>query len=167
MLIKPKEITITAQVDDEVEKTYNIGRYPALDGVYMLGLVAEILDVAARGKNSNSDQLFAKKMRDCAKEVCKYVEAKMPNGEFISLSSVEMINAHVPDHETLLKLVREVHDYNSFFFNSEKLLKTSLAKVDLVKAQITKILTGLQGLSSRNDSPRSKSSGKSTTSKTK
>lgn len=169
MLIKPKEITLTSKVGGEtISKTYQIGRYPALEGVYMLGLVSEILDVAARNKTTGTDKLFATKIKDTALEACKYVAAKMPNGEFISLAnSEELINAHVPDQEMLLQLVRAVHDYNSFFFSSERILKTSLGWMDLVKAQITKILTGLlDSLSAKNLQP-SKSSKQSTTLKTK
>ena len=138
--IKPKEITLTPEVhDDKSPRHFRIGRYPATEGVKLFGMAVEVL--SAMAKPSSSDVVSSEKMREFSIEICKYVEARMPNDGYIRLDSKLLINAHVPDYEMLFKLVREVHDYNSFFFSSARLLKTSLSLMDQAKLLISKTLT--------------------------
>lgn len=155
-LIKPKEITLTSQVGGEsIGKTFNLGRYPSTEGMYLFGLAIEVLGSAA--KPGSSDIVPAKKLQEFAIEICKYVEAEMPSGEFIRLDKKFLIDSHVPDYEMLFRLVREIHDYNSFFFNSGRLLKTSLSLMDQAKLLVTKTLTQFSASSSQKRQPRSKS----------
>lgn len=157
MLIKAKTITLTSKVGGETTtKTFNIGRYPATEGVYMIGRVSELLKDGLRPDAKNTGS-FAKRLREVSIEVCAYVEAKLPNGEFIALSSNEMINAHVSDGEMMLQLMKEVHDWNTFFFNSGRLLKTSRSMMDNIKQQTTKILSQLLGSSSQKNKRNSTS----------
>ncbi len=165
-LIDPKEITLKSNVRN-VTKEFNIGYYPATEGIRLLGLFAESVDVAARNKKHETSGLFGDNLQKLAIEVCKYCDVKLSNGNWQRLDSKSMIDSHVPDYELLLSLVREVHDYNSNFFNTTKLLKKSLGFVDQIKMQATKMFQGLSVSSSQKTKPRSKSSGKNTASKTR
>ncbi len=115
MLIQPKEITLKSEVRGE-EKTYRIGYYPATEGIRLLGLFSEVVDVAARNKSKKTSGLFGDNLQSLAMEVCKYVEVQLDNGNYQELNTKQMIDAHVLDYEMLLQLVRQVHDYNSVFF---------------------------------------------------
>lgn len=156
-LIEPKKITLKSKVREGAEKELRIGYYPATEGIRLLGLFTETIDVAARKKSKDVNGLFGETLQKFAIEVCQYVDVKLKNGEWHRLNSEVMINAHIADYEMLLSLVREVHDYNSFFFNSGKLLKTSLKWMDQAKAQATKIFQDLSVSLSGKKPPRSKS----------
>ena len=154
--IKPKEITLKSQVlQDDRERTFRISRYPATEGVELFMMAAEVL--GAMAKPSSSSNISAEKTKAFVIKICGYVESQMPSGDYIKLNSKLLIDAHIPDYEMLFKIVREVHDYNSFFFNSGRLLKTSLSLMDQAKLLISKTLTQFSQPSSVKKSPRSKS----------
>ncbi len=125
MLMKPKQITLTSNVNGEKEeRTYNIGRYDGYTGLYMIGLGAELLDSAARKKMLSTDKVFAKKLQDMLKEQGRFIELVTDDGT-ASLETVNMLKTAIPDPDIALKLMREVHDYNTALFNSANLLSTS------------------------------------------
>lgn len=155
-LIEPKEITLKSEIRG-VEKDLRIGFYPATEGIRLLGIFAETVDIAARKKTEDVNGMFGENLKKAAIEICRYVDVKLSNGEWQRLDNEIMINAHIPDYEMLLRLVRQVHDYNSVFFSTTKLLKTSLGLMDRLKAQVTKILPGLLESSSAKNKRRSKS----------
>lgn len=155
-LIKSKDITLKSEVGgDKVEKNFRIGRYPATEGLFLFGLAIEVLGAAA--KPTSSDIVPARKLQEFSIEICKYVEAQMPSGDYIKLDKKLLIDAHVPDYEMLFMLVREVHDWNSNFFNTDRLLSRSLSVMDKAKVLITKTLTQFSQSSSVKKSPHSKS----------
>jgi hypothetical protein len=155
-LIKPKEITLASNVGgEEVSKEFRLGRYPATEGLFIFGMAIEVLGSAATPHKS--DIVPARKMQELAIEICKYVEAKMPSGDYIRLNQKMLIDAHVPDYEMLFQLVRGAHDWNSGFFSTDRLLKTSLSVIDKAKLLITKTLTQFSQSSSGKKSPASKS----------
>lgn len=154
--IKPKEITLKSKVlGDDVERVFRLGRYPALDSVELYMMALEVLTAMAKPMSENN--VPPKKAREFMTMACCYVDARMPNGEFIRLNKEVLVNAHVPDGEMLFSLVLQLHNYNSFFLNSEKLLKTSLSMIDKVKLQASKMLTQYLPPSKAKSSPRSKS----------
>jgi hypothetical protein len=156
-LIKPKSVTLKSSVGgEEVEKTFQIGRYPATQSIEMVTRGAALLRDAVKGNPGNSEQ-YAKSFQKLGIDMCKFVEAAMPSGDYIGLSSDHMINAHIPDADMFLLLMREVHDYNSNFMNTGRLFKTSRSLMDQAKAQITGILSQFSASSSPKSNPRSKS----------
>lgn len=155
-LVEPTEITLKSEVRG-IEKTLRIGYYPATEGLRLLGLFAETVDIAARKKTEDVNGMFGDNLKKAAIEICQYVDVKLSNNQWQRLDSEVMINAHIPDYEMLLRLVRQVHDYNSVFFSTTKLLKTSLGLMDRLKAQVTKILPELLASSSVKNKQRSKS----------
>lgn len=155
-LIEPKEIELTSEVRG-VTKSFRLGMYPATEGIRLLGLFAETVDIAARKKTEDVNGMFGENLKKAAIEICQYVEVKLENGNWQRLENETLINAHVLDYEALLRLVRMVHDHNSVFFSTTKLLKTSLGLMDRLKAQVTKILPELLVSSSAKNKRRSKS----------
>jgi len=165
-LIKPKEVTLKSSVGEPVEKTFQIGRYPATQAIEMITRGAALLRDAVKGNPASSEQ-YSKSFQKLGIDMCKFVEAQMPNGEFTPLSSEHMIDAHITDGDMFLMLMREVHDHNSNFMNTGRLFATSRSLLDQAKAQITQTLSQFSGSLSPKSKPSSGSSGKSTTTKTR
>lgn len=156
MLKKPKEITLTSNVNGElVECVYNIGRYDGYTGLYMIGLGAELIDAAARKKMLATDKIFAKKLQDMLKEQGKYIELVTEDGA-ASLETVSMLRAAIPDPDIALKLMREVHDYNTALFSSANLLNRSQKWMAKAQELGKKILGQLSASSSEKKPRRSK-----------
>lgn len=156
-LLKPKQITLTSNVNgDKEERTYNIGRYDGYTGLYMIGLGAELIDSAARKKMLATDKIFAKKLQDMLKEQGKYIELVTDDGA-ASLETVSMLKAAIPDPDIALKLMREVHDYNTSLFSSANLLTRSQKWMEQAQELGTKILSQLSASFSAKKPPRSKS----------
>jgi hypothetical protein len=157
MLKKPKQITLTSNVNGEIEeKVYNIGRYDGYTGIYMIGLGAELIDSAARKKMLATDKIFAKKLQDMLKEQGKYIELVTEDGN-ASLETVSMLKAAIPDPDIALKLMREVHDYNTALFSSANLLNRSQKWMAKAQELGKKILGQLSDSSLAKKPRRSKS----------
>jgi len=166
-LIKPKEITLKSSVGgDSAEKTFQVGRYPATQAVEMITRGAALLRDAVKG-NSESSEAYARSFQKLGNDMCRFVEVKMPNGEFTALANDHLINAHVPDADMFLLLMKEVHDYNTGFMNTGRLFGMSRSLMDKAEALITPILNQFSASSSPKSRPRSKNSAKSTTTKTR
>ncbi|CAH6851293.1 hypothetical protein EDB29_1011104 [Vibrio crassostreae] len=156
MLVKPKDVTLTTNINNVKEvRSLRIGRYPATKGMYMIGRVAEVLKQAmltdAKGTYS-----FAKELQAVSIEVCEFCEIKTLDGEFMPLKGELIINAHIPDQDMLMLLMKEVHDYNTNFFNTGRLLKTSRSMMQKAKEQITKMSSRLLDSSSQRNKRPSK-----------
>jgi hypothetical protein len=157
MLKKPKQITLTSNVNNEKEeRVFNIGRYDGYTGIYMIGLGAELIDSAARKKMLATDKIFAKKLQDMLKEQGKYIELVTDEGT-ASLETVSMLRTAIPDPDMALKLMREVHDYNTALFSSANLLNRSQKWMEKAKELGTKILGQLSDSSLVKKPRRSKS----------
>jgi hypothetical protein len=156
MLKKPKQITLTSNVNGEKEeRIYNIGRYDGYTGIYMIGLGAELIDAAARKKMLATDKIFAKKLQDMLKEQGKYIELVNDDG-VASLETVSMLKVAIPDPDMALKLMREVHDYNTALFSSANLLSRSQKWMETAQELGKKILAQLSDSSLAKKPRRSK-----------
>ncbi|CAH6969646.1 hypothetical protein VCHA30O60_50145 [Vibrio chagasii] len=156
MLIKPKEISLTTNINKVKEqRELRIGRYPATEGIYMIGRVGEVLKQAMLSDVKGTHS-FAKELQTVAIEVCGYCEIKTPNGDYMILNGEHLINAHIPDQDMLLLLMKEVHDYNTNFFNTGRILKTSRSMMQKAKERITKMSSQLLASSSQKNKPHSK-----------
>ena len=157
MLNKPKTITLTSSVGGETaEKTFRIGRYPATIAIEMTTRGAALLRDAIKGNPSNSEQ-YAKAFQKLGVDMCQYVEAQKPDGEFISIAGEKMLNAFIDDGDMFLQLMREVHDYNTDFFNTARLFRASNSLLEQAKGQITGIFRQWSDSSSPKSKPRSRS----------
>ena len=158
MLKKPKQITLTSNVNGEKEeRVYNIGRYDGYTGLYMIGLGAELIDAAARKKMLATDKIFAKKLQDMLKEQSQYVEYVHDEGVANLGSSIAALKHAIPDPDIALKLMREVHDYNTALFSSANLYSRSQKWMETARELGKKILGQLSDSSSAKKQRRSKS----------
>ena len=156
-LMKKKQITLTSNVNKEkVSVTFNVGRYNGYDGLYMIGLGAELIDSAARKKMLSTDKIFAKKLQDMLKEQGRFIELVTDDGEAL-LDTVSMLKAAIPDPDIALKLMREVHDYNTALFSSANLLTKSQSMMKKVQELGTTMLNQLSRSSSEKKPQPSKS----------
>ncbi len=101
-LIKPEQVTID---DMEGEKhTFIISRFPAIDAREIITQYPK----SAVGDYQQNERVLLKMM--------KCVAAISVDGNEIILSSRDLINNHVPDGDTLLKLESKILEYNTNFF---------------------------------------------------
>lgn len=139
-LIKPKEITLKSM--DGEEKVFKISRVPAIKG---RELFTQYIPTATPkiGDYKTNEKLM--------KELLGFVEAKMPNGEFIRLTNAPLIETHITDWEMLGKLELEMIKYNTNFFHPEK-LSGALKKFNQTLPQkIIKMLKRFSGSLSASD----------------
>jgi hypothetical protein len=100
-MIKPKEVAIV-DLDGE-ERKYIISRFPAVDGQR---IITEWIGALPSRDGSKST--------DAGKEIMKYVAVERGGSE-LRLSTDALINNHVPDSVSLIKLQALVMDYNTNF----------------------------------------------------
>jgi len=156
-LMKPKEITLTSNVNNEkVSVTFNIGRYNGYDGTKIIGHGIELLDAAARKKMLSTDGVFATKLQAMLKIQGHYVELVTDEGTAL-LDTVKMLQVALPDPDIALKLMREVHDYNTALFNSANLLSKSQSMMKKVQELGMEMLNRLSPSSSAKKPRQSKS----------
>lgn len=152
-LIKPKEVEYTSKVGgEEITCRFMIGRYNGLEGLDIIEYVTDILKSGVNPTGTKKGLL-----RDCMIKMGPYIDAVNDEGNQVSLSNAKIMAAYLPDPEMTMRLMRDVHDYNTFFLNSENLLKQSLSWMDKLKVSVTKTLTNLQATSSAKKRQRTKS----------
>lgn len=104
-LIKPQDVTVT-DLDGE-ERTFIISRLPATVGREILAKypVANAPKIGDYGVSSEAMRLMM-----------KYVAIPREMGEPLCLTTQALIDNHVPDGQTLIKLEFEMLRYNCDFF---------------------------------------------------
>lgn len=123
MLIKPQEVTVTDT--DGLEYQYIISRLPAVEGREILSLYP-LSNAPKIGDYANSEKGMLLLM--------KYVERVYPDNN-IRLTTKALIDNHVPDAETLVKLELEALKYNVSFFKN--------ANHSSLGGWLSKIISGL------------------------
>ena len=96
-----KEITIKAQ--DETEKTYIISKFFAMDG----------REIIAKYPTSGLPKIGDYEInKEVMLKIMSYVAVKADDGSLIKLTTEALINNHVPDWETVLRIEYEIMKYN-------------------------------------------------------
>ncbi|MEM8085904.1 hypothetical protein Q4R24_17360, partial [Morganella morganii] len=104
MLIKPKEVAVKDA--DGVEKTFIISRLPAITG----------REILAKYPLSNAPKIGDYEVsKDAMLKMMAYVCVPV-SGEEIPLKTQALIDNHVPDGESLIRLELEMLKYNTSFF---------------------------------------------------
>lgn len=157
MLIKPKEIEIKSNVGGEEEiYTYRIGRYNGLDG---LEFVEYATDIVKSGLNFNGTTKGL--LKECLIKMGRFIEAVIKSDteddRYILLDNATVLGAYLPDAETSMQLMKELHDYNSFFLNTENLSIQSASWMDRIEELIVETLERSPLFSSQEDTQRSES----------
>lgn len=131
-LIAPKEIQVKT-LDGE-ERTYIISKMPALAAREVVTQYA-ITAMPKVGEYKANEELMLKMMN--------YVSAIKSDGGKIALSTRALIDNHVPDYETLMKLEAAMFDYNTSFFARGRSLLSSASFEQKAAQWIFKMLTAL------------------------
>lgn len=144
-LLQPidKEITLP----DGGTKTYIISKFPAIAGreiitQYPLTAAPKVGDYAA------NESLMLK--------IMTFVAVPTDNGP-LRLTTKDLVNNHVPDFETLMKLEWAMIEYNCSFLQNGAALTFLSGLKDQVFASISQTLTRLSQPSSASDSQPSES----------
>lgn len=108
-LIEPEEIKVSGA--DGVEKSYVISKFPCIQGReiiagYPLSAAPKLGDYKA------NEEIMLKLMG--------FTEVVMDDGDNINLGSRVMIDQHLPDWETLVKIEKAMIEYNCSFFGKGK-----------------------------------------------
>lgn len=80
-----------------------------------------------------------------------YVAIAMPDGTPLRLSTRELVNNHVPDFETLMKIEFAMMQYNCSFFRDGKMSNFLEMLTEKALALISQTLTGFLESSSKKD----------------
>ena len=147
-MIEPKEITITTQAEDE--RVYTIHKFPAMAGreiitQYPITAAPKIGDYKA-----NQEMML---------KLMAYVTVEAGDVP-LALGSQAAIDNHVPDWQTLMKLEKEVLEYNCSFFAQGKLLVLLEGLAAQALPSIIKTLTDSLQQSLQADKPVTKTSKK-------
>lgn len=104
-LLQPKEIQIVTQSGET--RTYVISKPPAIAG-RELATQYPTANMPKLGDYKTSEDLMLKLMN--------YVAVVRPDGSYQRLSNRALVDNHVPDWETLMKLEAAMIEYNVGFF---------------------------------------------------
>lgn len=130
-LIQPKEIEVSGKI-------YRISKFPATVG----------REIVAKYPVSNMPKLGDYKVsEEIMTKLMSYVEVVLPERS-IRLSTVELVNNHVPDWEALAKLEWEMLQYNCSFLTNGKSSNFLEKLARLAEQKISEILTASLGKSS-------------------
>lgn len=149
MLIKPKEVAIKDV--DGIEKMFVISRLPAVTGREILAKYP-LSNAPKIGDYEVSKEAMLKMMA----YVCVTVD-----GEEIPLKTPTLIDNHVPDGESLIRLELEMLKYNTSFFGSggnSGFLPFLISKVGSSLPSVIKTLMASLQSSSAKGSPPSPNS---------
>ncbi|TQI79998.1 hypothetical protein FHU10_5151 [Serratia fonticola] len=140
---------------DGGSKTYILSKFPAIAG---REIVTQYPTSAApkMGDYKTNEALMLKMMA--------YVAVPTDSGQ-LQLTTKELVNNHVPDFETLLKLEWAMMEYNCSFFRNGAALGFLTGLTGKLKQSVTQTLTDLLRPSSGKDAPASENSKKTTRSK--
>lgn len=163
--IDPKEIEIESPRDKKTRK-YIISCLPYFEDGKDLALGAREFEsqYLSTGAPKIGDY---NKNSEIAKRMFKYVAVVLPEGQKIPLVTTQLINAHVPDFMTGMKIEGAMLEHNLGFSLPEKISGLLETLMKVVDQSATKILTGLQAQSLTVEKPRSKNSKRSTASGTR
>ena len=133
-LLDPQEIIVKTLRGDE--RKYVISRFPAIPGReivagYPLTSVPKVGDYAA------NEAIMLKLM-------C-FVGVPMPNGDVLELKTRALVDNHVPDYETLVRIEIEMMKYNTSFFGNGEISTFFANTVRTMLVKISPMLTHLSG----------------------
>lgn len=139
-LLEPKEMEFTLQ--NGTVKTFILSKFPAIQG---REIVTQYPLTAAPkvGDYKSNEALMLK--------VLSFVAVKLPEREPLRLSTMELINNHVGDYETLLRIEYAMMEHNCSFFGNGALSGFLDSMGARVNTLISQMLTTLSQRSSASD----------------
>lgn len=109
-MIEPKQVTIVTQTGEE--RAYTISKFPAMAGREIITQYPVTAAPKIGDYKANQEMML---------KLMAYVTV-MAGDQPMPLGSQAAIDNHVPDWQTLMKLEKEVLEYNCSFFAQGKLL---------------------------------------------
>jgi len=109
-MIEPKQVTIVTQAGDE--RVYTISKFPAMAGREIITQYPVTAAPKIGDYKANQEMML---------KLMAYVTVEAGDVP-MALGSQSAIDNHVPDWQTLMKLEKEVLEYNCSFFAQGKLL---------------------------------------------
>ena len=137
-LIKPLDITISDI--DGIERNYRISRFPAVVGLEIIAKVPS--NIATFSKQLPH-------LKELVLQMCKYIAVDVPSEDGgtheIILSTQALIDNHVPDGQTLLRLLFELMRHNTSFFGraDQSILDFLMGRLAALYPKVTPMLTQL------------------------
>lgn len=124
-------------------KKYILSKFPAWEGTLLmsklpLSMLPKIGDFGT--------------YKECLAEVLSYVSVPMPSGQPLKLISSELINNHISDWETTIKLFKSMVEYNTSFLQDGSLSNLINGITTDLPGFFAKMLQAYSQLSSANDS---------------
>lgn len=110
-MIEPKEVTIKTQKGED--RTYILSKLPATEGrELVVKYPSDLGSIVAKGgkEYEQSEATMLKLMASVA--------VVLSTGEHLKLTTKALVNNHVPDWETLVKLEKAQLEYNVSFFGA-------------------------------------------------
>ncbi len=136
-MIKPKEIVI--ETPEDGPRTYILSKWPAVQGREIIAKYP----ISAMPKLGDYD-INAETMQ----KLMAFVGVPRATDEPLMLTTMALINNHVPDTETLLKIEVAMFEYNVSFFGNGKGSTFLEAITQKAQAFLSKTLTDLSQQSS-------------------
>lgn len=151
MLLKPKEFKV--KDIDGIERTYMLSRFPAIAGreiiaKYPLSALPKLGDYAI-----NEETML---------KLMAFVAVVTDQGQEIELKNRTLVDNHVPDFETGLRIEAAMIEYNCSFFHNGQSLTFFQAIAQKAQAYLIKTLMDLSVQSSKKAKPPSTNSAQST-----
>lgn len=140
-LLQPKHEAI--KLPDGSEKVFVLSKFPAIAG---REIITQYPMTAAPkvGDYATNEALMLKLMG--------FVGVEVEPGKVVRLSTRELVNNHVPDFETLMRIEWAMMEYNCSFFARGKISGFFDALAGKLRPLILQTLTDLQEQSSRKGS---------------
>jgi hypothetical protein len=146
-MIEPKEIQIKTQAG--VEKTYVLSKFPSIAGREIISKYP-VTNAPKLGDYLQSEEVMMK--------LLSFVAVVTSEGKPLALTTRALVDNHVPDWETLMRLEWAQLEYNCSFFKAGLISSFSESFSPKVAKWISKTLIPLLAQSLQADAPTSTSS---------
>lgn len=145
VLLEPKQLDVT--LTNGTQKTFILSKFPALAGreivhKYPTSLIPKVGDYATNEET-------------CLKMMCFVAALDTNTGKEIQLNTRALVDNHVYDWETLLKLELSIMEYNCSFFRDGRISNFFRDIVQKLPQFLSKMLTNLSASSSPTIKPNS------------
>jgi len=147
-LLNPKSVTVKDRLG--VEHGYIIGQFPAIAGREIAAKYPT--SIAAMAKQWEENQ-YGENEKIMLKAMA-FVERVLDDGSTIRLTTAALIDNHVPDGEALMRLEKEILEYNfSFFAKFSRSVSSGGIVQNMLKLITSTLITSLQQSSQTNKQP--------------
>jgi hypothetical protein len=131
-LLEPKEVTIKTLRG--VDKTYILSMFPAIAGREIVANYPLTAIPKASDYKANEETML---------KLMGFVGVKLPNGNTQPLATRALVDNHIPDYETLVKVEIAMMQYNTSFFGTGEISTFFADFAKKILASISPTLTPL------------------------